>query len=224
MCNTKYVNSSLVNGSFYHIFNRGVEKRTIFTSTSEYYRFLQTLDFYRFYPTPRKLSTHLRFNTELPKPNFSQKELVKILCFCLMPNHFHLLLQQLEENGASEFLRRMADSYTRYFNTKNKRVGPLFQGTFKAKIIKNDEYLLQVSKYIHRNPVTLSKWNTKVLSDYTFSSYPGYLNSKRNFQFCDTETISKYFSKNPNLSYQSFVEEKEGINTPGEILIDIDDH
>lgn len=219
------MNSPLVVNSFYHVFNRGVEKRIIFTSSGEYFRFLQTLDFYRYYPTPRKLSTHLRFNSELPKPNISQKEIVKILCFCLMPNHFHLLMQQLEEKGITEFLRRISDSYTRYFNTKNDRIGPLFQGTFKAKIIKSDEHLLQVSKYIHRNPVTLSKWNTENLSEYTFSSYPGYLDSKRNFQFCDTEIITNYFNENnPNLSYQTFVEETDGTQAPKEILIDTDSH
>ena len=215
------MNSPLVNGSFYHAFNRGVEKRTIFISSDNYYRFLQTVDFYRFYPTPRKLSTHLRFNKELPSPNPNQKELVKVLCFCLMPNHFHMLLQQTKENGISEFLRRVSDSYTRYFNTKYQRIGPLFQGKFKAKIIKKDEYLLQLSKYIHRNPVTLPKWNTKDLNEYTFSSYPGYLNTKRDFQFFETGIILNYFSKNiSQLSYQSFVEESAEISVPDQLLID----
>lgn len=215
------MNSSLVNGSYYHVFNRGVEKRTIFTSSSEYYRFLATLDFYRFFPTPRKLSTHLRFNSDLPKQSVDQKEIVKLLSFCLMPNHFHLLIQQLESGGTSEFIRRITDSYTRYFNVKHNRVGSLFQGKFKAKIVESDEYLLQLSKYIHRNPVTLPMWNIKSLDQYTFSSYPGYLNSKRNFQFCSTNTISYYFSQNNNsLSYQSFVEESDDLALPENLMID----
>src|SRR5690348_11332126 len=116
MCNTNYMNSPLITGSFYHVFNRGVEKRSVFQSSKDYFRFMLTLDLYRFLPTSRKLSTHLRFNKELPKLKSDQKILVKILCFCLMPNHFHLLIQQMEENGISEFLRRLSDSYTRYFN------------------------------------------------------------------------------------------------------------
>lgn len=85
-----------------------------------------------------------------------------------MPNHFHFLLQQLVEGGVSEFIRRIADSYTRYFNVKHNRIGPLFQGKFKAKLVDKDEYLLQLSKYIHRNPVTLPMCNSKRLNEYTF--------------------------------------------------------
>lgn len=213
------MNSSLNKPNFYHIFNRGVEKRVIFQDVRDYHRFLITIDFYRLHPTLRKLSTHLRFNTELPKIISGQKELVKIACFCLMSNHFHLLLQQLEDNGISEFLRRISDSYTRYFNIKYDRVGALFQGKFKAKLVENDKYLLQISKYIHRNPVTLPQWNTK-LPEYTFSSYLGYLNKQRKFQFCDEKIIKSYFSNQKYNSYQSFVEESEDIIVPEDLLID----
>lgn len=216
------MNSPLVNVSFYHVYNRGVEKRVIFQSANDYHRFLETVNFYRFHPTPRKLSTHLYFNSPPIPAHVVQKQLIKIICFCLMPNHFHLLIQQLLDGGISEFIRRTSDSYTRFFNTRYKRVGALFQGKFKAKVIEKDEYLLQLSKYIHRNPLKLSLWKEK-LQDYTFSSYPGYLNDKRNYKFCDTKIISEYFStKNQKLSYQSFVEESEGISIPESLLIDDD--
>lgn len=222
------MNSPLVNGSFYHVYNRGVAKRIIFEESENYHRFLETLSYYRFHPTPRKLSTHLRFNDKLSIDNNVNKQLVKILCFCLMPNHFHLLLQQLEENGISIFIRKVADSFTRYFNTKNDRVGPLFQGKFKAKVVESDEYLLQLSKYIHRNPLKLPLWTNR-LPEYSFSSYPGYLNQKRKVEFCDIEDISSYFknygqssTKNPKSSYQSFVEESEDVSIPDGLLIDSD--
>lgn len=176
------------------------------------------MDFYRFYPTYRKLSTHLNFKEPpLPK-NFEQKALVKILVFCLMPNHFHLILQQLEDGGISEFIRRMLDSYTRYFNTKNDRVGSLFQGKFKAKIVETDEYLLHLSKYIHRNPLKLTGWKNR-LSEYTFSSYTEYLKKERNFPFCDISTIKDYFNGKVN-SYQNFVEGNDSLTLPENLLID----
>lgn len=199
------INSPLVTGSFYHVYNRGVEKRKIYIDKRDYLRFLETLDFYRKAPLPMKLSDFRRGAIQWKKID-NQKELVKIFCYCLMPNHFHLLLQQLEDKGITHFLRKLSDSYTRYFNTKHKRIGPLFQGSFKAKSIESDEYLLQLSKYIHRNSFPLSKWEYEV---YPYSSYKFYLSGEVH-PFCDTNFIGSYFStSNPKLNYQSFVEESE---------------
>ncbi len=196
------INPPLAAGSFYHIYNRGVEKRNIFTDKWDYLRFLETLDYYRRTPQPMKLSDFRRGVIKLKKID-DQTEVVKIFCYALMPNHFHLLIQQMTDNGISEFLRKLSDSYTRYFNTKHERVGPLFQGTFKAKLIETDEYLLQLSKYIHRNAFPLSMWEGRV---YPYSSYGYYLSGEKH-PFCDTDFISAYFSKtNPNLNYKSFVE------------------
>ncbi len=210
------------NNCYYHVYNRGVEKRTIFQTHQDYYRFLETINFYRLHPTPRKLSTHLLFGSPPIPSHFIQNELVRILCFCLMPNHFHLLIQQVKNGGISEFIRRLSDSYTRFFNTKYKRVGALLQGKFKAKLIEKDEYLLQLSKYIHRNPLAFPQWKDK-LKEYTFSSYPGYLNYARNYEFCDTKTIGEYFSTGNSLfSYASFVEESNEIILPEELLLEDD--
>lgn len=199
------INPPLVNGSYYHIYNRGVEKRKIFLDRRNYLRFLETLDFYRKTPLPMKLSDFRRGAIQWKKIE-TQTEIVRIFCYCLMPNHFHLLIQQLEDKGVTEFLRKLTDSYTRYFNTKHKRVGPLFQGSFKAKLVENDEYLLQLSKYIHRNSFPLTKWEYEV---YPYSSYKYYLSGEAH-PFCDTNFISGFFSKsNPRLNYQSFVEESE---------------
>lgn len=197
------VNPPFANESYYHIYNRGVEKRLTFLDRRDYLRFLETLNYYRKSPQPMKLSDFRRGTIQYKKLK-KQNELIKILSYCLMPNHYHLLVQQLYEGGIIEFIRKVADSYTRYFNTKHERIGPLFQGKFKAKIIESDEYLLQVSKYIHRNSFPLPMWEGKV---YPYSSYEYYLSGEQH-PFCDTEFISGYFSKtNPKLSYQSFVEE-----------------
>lgn len=214
------INPLFADGYFYHIYNRGVEKRKIFMDRWDYFRFLETLDFYRKSPIPMKLSDFRRGAIKLKKID-NQKELTRIYCYCLMPNHFHLLIQQLADGGVSEFLRKLADSYTKYFNTKHNRVGSLFQGKFKARFIENDEYLLQVSKYIHRNSFPLPMWEH---GDYPYSSYPYYLSGEIH-DFCNTDFILSYFSKtNPNLTYQSFVEET-AVDDPAlsSLLIDVDE-
>lgn len=199
------INPPFFNSGYYHAYNRGVEKRNIFMDSWDYARFMETLDFYRKSPQPQKLSDFRRGLIRLKEVK-NQRELVKIFVYCLMPNHFHLLIQQLIEGGVTNFIRNVTNSYTRYFNTKHDRIGPLFQGTFKAKLVDNDEYLLQVSKYIHRNPLRL---NVNPLSSYPHSSYSNYLSQDKN-SFYNTEFILSYFSKtNPNLNYQSFVEEMD---------------
>ena len=213
-------NPPFVSGSYYHLYNRGVEKRTIFQDRRDYLRFLETLEFYRNSPQPMKLSDYRRGVVKFKK-NINQNEAVKIFCFCLMPNHFHLLVKQITEDGITQFLRKVSDSYTKYFNIKHDRVGPLFQGSFKAKHIENDEYLLQLSKYIHRNSFPLKMWEGKV---YPYSSYKEYTSGERHI-FCDTDFILSYFSKsNPERDYQSFVEEANNIDPElFDSLIDLDD-
>lgn len=199
------LNPPFANDSYYHIYNRGVEKRKIFLNRRDYLRFLETLDFYRVSPQPMKLSDFRRGVIKYKKID-NQKETIRIFSYCLMPNHFHLLIQQIVDKGASDFMRKVTDSYARYFNTKYERVGPLFQGPFKAKLIETDEYLLQLSKYIHRNSFPLNEWEGKI---YPYSSYDYYLKNEPH-PFCDIEFILSNFSKtNPNLSYQAFVEESE---------------
>ncbi|MDO8498419.1 MAG: transposase [bacterium] len=216
------LNPPFVSGEFYHIYNRGVEKRGIFMGKRDYWRFLETLDYYRREPVPMKLSDFRRGVIKMKKIE-DQKEMIRIYCFCLMPNHFHLLIQQLEDGGVTLFLRKVSDSYTRYFNTKYERVGSLFQGPFKARLIENEEYLLQLSKYIHRNPLGFrfphGVWEGE--NNY-YSSYRAYISGKQH-PFCDIETIISYFSKtNPNLSYQAFVEETE-IEDPTLYSLSIDE-
>lgn len=168
------------NDEIYHVFNRGVEKRPTFTDRREKNRAILAMDFYRFAEPPVKLSKFLTLPKEdqmklwkgLKKDN---KILVEIICFCLMPNHFHIMLKQKVENGISSFISNFANSYTKYFNKKHNRIGPLFEGIFKAVRIESEAQLMHTSRYIHLNPVSSFLIEPEELENYEWSSYPEFL-------------------------------------------------
>lgn len=178
-----------INQDIYHIYNRGVEKRQIFMDDYDYLRFIHNLFEFNDTASAGKFS-----ESRTPKidQNKHREMLVEILCFCLMPNHLHLILRQLVENGISDFMKKLSLGYAMFFNKKYERVGPLFQGRYKVKEVKNDEYFLHLSRYIHLNPVELIEPDWKklgirnlekmdqFLQSYRWSSYPDYLN-KKNF-------------------------------------------
>lgn len=189
-----YRKTIFANDYYYHIYNRGVEKRIIFQNQQDYCVFLEIMAYY------------LIPDSKIPKI-FSRKpkeripHSISLLSYCLMPNHFHLLLQQKKNKGIQEFMHAIGVTYSMYFNKKYQRVGSLFQGRFKAKMVDKDEYLLHLSKYIHLNP-------SKNPATYAYSSYQYYLHSIAPKEFIDTTTILSYFSnKHKNFTYQKFVEE-----------------
>jgi putative transposase len=139
-----------INGNYYHIYNRGVEKRTIFQDESDYFRFLLSM---KEFNDVNPVFNLVRFFENPKIKYFSKKKnpIVKTICYSLMPNHYHFILCQLKDGGISKFMQKLGGGYTNYFNAKNKRSGVLFQGVFKAKHIKSDEYLLHLSRYIHLN-------------------------------------------------------------------------
>jgi len=187
-----------VNDEIYHVFNRGVEKRPTFINKWELKRAILTLDYYRFAKLPIKLSKFLILpNSDQTKLLESIKKdcekLVEIICFCLMPNHFHFLLKQKVDKGIPIFISNFTNSYTKYFNTRNERVGPLFQGIFKAVRIESEEQLIHVSRYIHLNPVSSFLIKPEDLENYEWSSYPEYLDLM-NRSIVDKEIVVGLFS------------------------------
>ncbi|MFH0937214.1 MAG: transposase [Candidatus Daviesbacteria bacterium] len=196
-----YRTTPFVTSNFYHIYNRGVEKRQIFLDERDYEHFLQTIYYYQFSGPKPRFSQRGHFKVQ--NQNFElNPKIVDAICYCFMPNHFHLLLRQSREDGIKEFMGKTMNSYTKYFNTKNNRVGPLFQGMFKAVTIETDEQLLHVSRYIHLNPYVSDL--TKNLDSYHYSSYPDYINLAHQ-QICTKESILDFF-KNP-LEYKEFIAE-----------------
>lgn len=175
----------LINGQVYHIFNRGVEKRNVFTNRREYAHFLEAAKYYR------QASPRVRFSKadNDREGNLPDNKLVEVVAYCLMPNHFHFLLKQTDNNGISTFMRKLINSYTRYFNTRNDRIGSLFQGPFKAIRIESDEQLVHVTRYIHLNPLVGSL--AKDLRSYGWSSYLTYVGLKGDDKLCNKKEIEK---------------------------------
>lgn len=194
------------NGEYYHVFNRGVEKRPVFLNKYEFLRALDSLFFYRFGDLALRYSKYLNLNkdkkAELLKDLDDSKLQVEIIAFCLMGNHFHLILKQLKENGIAKFMAKFTNSYTKYFNTKHQRVGPLFQGVFKAVYVGYDEQLLHLSRYIHLNPVLGFMVKAEELVSYQWSSYPEYIGQTASGMINKTEVLK--FFKNPD-DYKKFV-------------------
>lgn len=194
------------NEEIYHTFNRGLDRRPTFIDKRELTRALELIRFYQYSNTPIRYSQFLLLPKD--KQEFiyslmtSSPKLVSIISFCLMPNHFHFLLKQLEENGVSRFISDFTNSYTKYFNLKNSRTGPLFGGTFKAVCVESNEQLLHLSRYIHINPVVSSVITLNDLSNYRWSSYPEFTNPNNN-GLCNKELVLNMF-KHPEI-YQRFV-------------------
>lgn len=214
-----YRTTPLVNGEVYHLFNRGVAKLPIFTNKKDYKRFLETIYYYQFQGPKPKFSQLNRFKNLKLEQN---KKIVEVLCYCLMPNHYHFLIRQLEENGISEFIKKISDSYTKYFNTKHNRVGPLLQGPFKVVRICDDNQLVHVSRYIHLNPI--ASFLVKDLQEYFWSSYLNYIGLQKD-KLCTNEFILSLFKSQEK--YEQFVldqvEYAQSLELVKHLLIDGDE-
>ena len=174
----------IANNHWYHIYNRGVERRIVFTNKREYKRFIQTLRYYQYARPPIRYSKFLHLaeaqRSDMLRDLYAQPKIIEITSFCLMPNHFHLLLKQLSSRGISKYLANICNSYSKYFNIKHKRVGPLFQGNFKAVLIETDYQLLHVSRYIHLNHVSSLIIPEEKLDAYPWSSFPEHISTSPN--------------------------------------------
>ncbi|MFA5038085.1 MAG: transposase [Candidatus Omnitrophota bacterium] len=199
-----------VTGEYYHIYNRGIEKRDVFSDTRDYKRFLCYLQLFNsdFKSFP---GIDAFQGEEASDTSVNLLKLVDVVCYCLMPNHFHLLLKQRENMGIALFMQKLGTGYTMYFNKKYERSGVLFQGAFKSKIIENDSYLMHLSRYIHLNPRDLYCYAEgekdgprklkHFIKTYPWSSFRQCLDPEEN-QFLSPEILLGYFSKN---GYEKFV-------------------
>ncbi|MCL5407372.1 MAG: transposase [Patescibacteria group bacterium] len=200
----------LVKGEIYHIFNRSIAEYVIFNDENEYERMQQLVRYY-------KTENYLRFSDFLELQLVVQKgftnavnivskdndPLVQIIAWCIMPTHIHLVLKQLTDQGISNYLRKILESYSSYFNSKHKRKGPLWESKFKNVLVKNDEQLHHLIRYLHLNPVTT--YLVECPEKWLYSSYCEYLgkvaDSQKMCQFDDILEIKP-------TSYRKFVNDQ----------------
>lgn len=197
----------LVNEQIYHIFNRGVNKQPIYYAKRNYLRAIESLKFYLTSSPPVRYSRFINLPNEERKivlRKMAKKEkLGDLITYCLMPNHFHLLLKQNIDAGITILMRNFQISYTRYLNTKYDRTGPLLQGQFKAVRIEDVEQLLHVSRYIHLNPfISYLVKDIESLTTYPWSSLAEYLDLIED-EICNKELILSNF-KNKD-KYKEFI-------------------
>ena len=212
-------------GEYAHIYNRGNRKQDIVKNDKDSWRFIQALRFFndsyssthilRQLSTPSVDSAESVFKMGWPKDWPEKDPLVKILCYCLAPNHFHLLLKAIREGGISKFMQKMGNGYTKYFNIKYKEVGRVFQGPYKIKIVGNNQvYLEYLSAYIQvKNVLELfpggireAKNNIskalQFLEKYPFSSCPDFLGVRKSL-IIDKDILGEIFSTSDD--YRNFI-------------------
>ena len=217
--------TSLITDEIYHVFNRGIDNRLTFENDTDYLRFYMASNYYSYSSPPIRLSAYLllgdKFKQISHEGNWGEK-LVSMMAYCYMPNHFHFLLKQKIDGGISKFIGQLLNSYTRYFNVKNNRLGPLFLDDFKNVLIENENQFTHVSRYIHLNPYSagLVK-NEKELLDYRWSSLSEYLVTCSN-PVCDKSMLQSIF-KNKD-TYKKFVfanaDYQKKLKQVGHLLID----
>ncbi len=196
-----------LNNKYYHVFNKSLDKRKIFSPNIAKH-FLNLLTYYRSSNADIRYSVFKRMPEELKK--YKEKLLtyhkyykVEIIAFCLMPNHFHLLLKQIIDGGIIRFMSDIINSTTRYFNILSQRLGPLFIPQFKSRMIITDEQFIHISRYIHLNPYSSGIVNTlNQLINYPYSSFSEYLSGRD--KIISSEYILKYFNNNIE-NYKKFV-------------------
>lgn len=224
-----------IENNYYHIYNRGVEKRLIFLDEQDYAVFLSYL---KSYLLPKNEKLLLEKLSDLSISYKEKGEVLKLLrmnnfygeiallAYCLMPNHFHFFIKQKNSVSMDKFMQSLGTRYTMYFNRKYKRVGSLYQDTYKAVSIETEEQFIYLSKYIHKQALihqsserihpkgqTLQSWEQP-------SSYPEYLGDRKT-EWVHPEEILPYFSKtNPKLTYRLFVEENDDFFTIQNKLIE----
>lgn len=195
----------LITGEYYHIYNRGVDKRDIFMNTADLSRFVLSINEFNVsnpIGSIREKTRPYKKVEQSPLPGVQHlgvgsDVLVSIVCYCFNPNHFHFIVRQESDGGISEFFKRLLGGYTNYFNKAYDRSGALFQGRFKSHLIKNNQYFLKIRPYVHLNnlihDIPKEKHNLILSSEKEYDS--GYFNivSKK-----EAERLLDFYGGNKN--------------------------
>lgn len=208
---------SFAPGEYYHLYNRGFDKRQTFLDRRDYLRFLASL-----YMGNSKTAYHpsdwggRRIEKVFDSLNINSKDrLVDIGAYCLMPNHFHLLVRERKLEGISKVMHKLQTGYSMYFNKKNQRTGGLFEGTFKARHVEDDNYLHYLFAYIHLNPIKIHNpvdWENKIiknkdkaksfLASYDYSSFHHYVGDPRaHNKILSDDAFPEYFEEKKDFEH-----------------------
>ncbi len=185
------VNKPNVPEAYYHVYARGASKQKIFCDSADYQFFLNLFD--RYLSEEQKVDA-----VGVPYPHLYGT--IEVLAFCLMQNHFHLLFYQIDGHAMERLMRSLMTSYSRYFNRKYKRSGPVFETRYKASHIGEYGYLMHISRYIHLNP---SRWR-----GYRNSSLSAYLGKHTQLEWLQPQRITQLF-ENDSGRYLTFLEDYE---------------
>ena len=199
----------LTTGETYHILTKSIAGFKVFNNISDFSRMQGVLQYYIFeglsvsFSNFNKLADNKIKVFQNKNSVRSAEKLVEIIAWCLMPTHIHLVLKQLKDNGISKFMSNILNSYSRYFNIKHNRKGPLWEGRFKKILVENDEQLLHLTRYIHLNPVTSCLVNRP--EDWSASSYKDYVypDAAKDSLCCYRD----FFDITPK-AYREFVEDR----------------
>ena len=198
-------------GEYYHVLNRGVNKQTIFHDANDYTRFLFLILYFQSPITFANIIRCVQYFVQHSVLNIEagdlkeiiKKRTVELVSFCFMPNHFHLIIKEVDEGGIAAYMQRVLNSYTKYYNTKYEKSGHLFQGPYKAVHVGDDRQLLYLSTYVHRNPRELSKWKNRE-HQYPWSSYQDFVTENRWGELIQPDIVSGRFKQKSD--YKEFVE------------------
>ena len=191
---------------YYHICNRGVNKQTIFHDKGDFYRFLFLILYFQSQTNFSKVGRAVQEFVQHPMLDIVdeviEKRTVELVAFCIMPNHFHLILKEVEDHGVSLYMQRILNAYGKYYNTKYERSGHVFQGPYRAVHVTNDSQLLYLSSYVHRNPREISRWTNRE-DQYEWSSYQDFIAKDRWGSLLLSEIILGQFKNKER--YKEFV-------------------
>lgn len=217
-----YLLRQFVSGYYYHVYNRGAHKQNIFHDAKDYDIFTQILSYYLLHPMGKPTSILNRLadkgrilveTIEIPA--------YTLLTYCLMPNHFHLMLRQdSDEITISNLMKRLCTTYAMYYNNRYHHSGTIFQGKYKNVLLETEYQWLYLTKYIHRNPAHLKQRSDLCL--YPYSSYQNYLGN-RSERWVDTSLILGRYRKDPYKEYQAFVEDGGDVGNIEKFTLDVEE-
>lgn len=204
----QYRKDQLENNHYYHIFSRSIAKYVVFNDDEDYSRLIEICELYRHRNFYHQYSKFVRLDQHTQSQiveslQLDNNVLVEIIAFCIMPTHIHLLLKQVSDHGISNFMSKILNCYSRYFNIKHRRTGPLWSGRFKSVLITKDEQLLYLTRYIHLNPTSAGL--VAKPEDWHNSSYMEYINVQNSVL---ATKYSEIFPISPE-EYRKFISDRK---------------